>query len=139
MGLIDDVEFFERRTERFGDFIKKYVPNWGITVLNAYYAGYLTEGDAVFLLGELADFLIKKPEDMAGSIKVGLDIEVEKCPYWNYGTHSETCNSCHGCDCDTNGNTVYNIRNGVMINRDRYCTIDSGVYAKFQKELTNEH
>ena len=71
-------------------------------------------------------------EDVSASTsttrKVKLEVELESCPYWNTHTHSPT-HTCNGCTCFTDGNSVQNSELGVMVGKDRYCTIGASINA----------
>ena len=61
-------------------------------------------------------------------MKITLEIEAEICPYWNYEKHTYE-HSCHACHCALYGNTLRNAEHGVMIDKDRYCTLNADIYA----------
>lgn len=69
--------------------------------------------------------------------KAHLEIEVEICPYWNNRTHKPS-HTCSGCDCFENGNNIDNINLGIMIDGDRYCTIDSDIRSKLMTQYTSK-
>lgn len=67
-------------------------------------------------------------------MKINLEIEFEKCIYWDYENH--TCeHSCHTCFCHLFGNTLRTSEYGVMVGRDRYCTLNAGVHACMIEEI----
>ena len=68
-------------------------------------------------------------------MKVNLQIDVKECLYWNYENH--TCiHTCGGCmSLEREGNNIENIKCGVLIDKDRYCTLDVDIYAEMLKEL----
>lgn len=66
--------------------------------------------------------------------KVNLQIEVEECPYWDYEKHISS-HDCHSCNCEHVGNTWDNVDLGVMIDGDKYCTLECGVLVEFAREM----
>ena len=69
----------------------------------------------------------KKANETVKPSKITVEVEFEKCPYWDYEKHDLmpiTGDDCRGCTCRTNGNTVGNLSYGMMIGKDRWCTVD---------------
>ena len=72
---------------------------------------------------------------------INLEIKPERCSYWDYEKHDlSTWNGhdCNSCNCRTEGNTYDNAKCGVMVNGDRYCTLNSGVEASVLKAFCKE-
>lgn len=68
-------------------------------------------------------------------MKVNLQIDVRECSYWDYETHTCT-HTCGGCeDLASEGNNIENIKCGVLIGEDRYCTLDVDIYAELLKVI----
>lgn len=75
---------------------------------------------------------------MEEKLKVTFTVEVEKCPYWNFENHTRS-HDCNSCNCVIEGNNIENAKCGVMIGRDRYCTIGVDVYAELVETLNNSN
>lgn len=56
-------------------------------------------------------------------------VNAKECSYWNYDDHTRT-HDCNSCNCQSEGNTIDNVKYGIMVNRDRYCMLDADVDAK---------
>lgn len=67
-------------------------------------------------------------------MKVNLILDLPECPYWNYEDHTRT-HDCHSCHCASEGNNAYNVRCGVMVGKDRYCTLDYNIESEILKEV----
>ena len=70
--------------------------------------------------------------------KVQFNVEVEKCPYWDFENHTRK-HDCNSCWCASEGNNIENARCGVMIGEDRYCTLGVNVYAEIVEALKNSN
>ena len=73
---------------------------------------------------------------MDEKVKVQFTVEVEKCCYWDFENH-KTMHDCGSCWCRTEGNNIENAKSGVMIGKDRYCTLGVNVYAEIVEALKN--
>lgn len=70
-------------------------------------------------------------------MKIQLEVQAEKCPYWNY--ENQTCrHTCKGCEELPKGNTIETIQCGVMIDGNRYCMLDVDIYGEILKSVIDE-
>lgn len=76
--------------------------------------------------------------DETPKAKINLQLELELCPYWNNILHG-SFHDCHGCRCASEGNSIKNAHQGVMVNGDRYCMLDCNIYGEVIKKLEEEH
>lgn len=67
-------------------------------------------------------------------MRINLSIEVDECPYWNYENHTRT-HDCHSCHCYSEGNSLENAHCGVMIDGNRYCTLQCDIFAELVNVL----
>lgn len=70
-------------------------------------------------------------------MKIHIEIEADSCPYWNYDDHTQN-HSCCDCTCIYEGNNIDNSHFGVMIDKDRYCTLGCKINAKMVESI-KEH
>ena len=68
---------------------------------------------------------------------IHLVIKAEECPYWNYDNQTYH-HTCRDCSCLWEGNNIRNAQCGIMIGKDRYCTLDCNVYAEILKSLNKK-
>lgn len=68
---------------------------------------------------------------------IHLVIKAEECPYWDYDNQTYR-HTCRDCRCLWEGNNIQNAQFGVMIDDNRYCTLDCNIYGEIIKSLKKE-
>ena len=67
-------------------------------------------------------------------MKIQIEVNAQKCPYWNY--ENQTCtHTCGGCEDLPKGNTIDTVQCGVMVDGNRYCMIGVDIYGKILEKV----
>lgn len=72
-----------------------------------------------------------------GNLRIILEMEAERCPYWDYDMHLVvyTCSPCNNLN---RKDDIENLRHCVLINGDRYCTLNGKIEAALIEETTSD-